>query len=31
MLYKITPEADNDLIGIYVHGFQKFGEKQAEK
>ena len=31
MHYKITPEADNDLIGIYVHGYKIFGERQAEK
>ncbi len=31
MLYKITPEADNDLIGIYEYGFLNFGETQAEK
>ena len=31
MPYKITPEADSDLIGIYVHGFKNFGEIQAEK
>ena len=31
MSYKTTPEADNDLIGIYVHGFKYFGEEQAEK
>jgi len=31
MLYKTTPEADNDLIGIYIRGFKKFGERQAEK
>lgn len=31
MPYKTTPEADNDLIGIYVYGFKNFGEGQAEK
>ena len=31
MQYKTTPEADNDLIGIYVYGFKNFGEEQAEK
>ncbi len=31
MPYKLTPEAENDLIEIYVYGFQKFGERQAEK
>ncbi len=31
MIYKKTLEADADLIDIYVKGFGKFGEKQAEK
>lgn len=31
MPYKLTPEADHDLIEIYVHGFQTFGEPQAER
>ncbi len=31
MPYKLTSEAENDLIEIYVYGFQKFGERQAEK
>lgn len=31
MLYKVTREADNDLIGIYIYGFRNFGEAQAEK
>ncbi len=31
MPYKITAEADNDLIKIYVYGFLNFGETQAEK
>jgi toxin ParE1/3/4 len=31
MLYKITPEADNDLIDHYTYGFLNFGETQAEK
>jgi toxin ParE1/3/4 len=31
MQYKTTPEADNDLVGIYVYGFKNFGEEQAEK
>jgi toxin ParE1/3/4 len=31
MLYRITPEADSDIIGIYMYGFQNFGETQAEK
>ncbi len=31
MPYKLTSKAENDLIEIYVYGFQKFGERQAEK
>ena len=31
MRYKLTPEAENDLTEIYVHGFLNFGETQAEK
>ena len=31
MPYKLTREAEHDLIDIYVHGFQTFGESQAEK
>ena len=31
MTYKLTPDADDDLIEIYVHGFLNFGETQAEK
>jgi toxin ParE1/3/4 len=31
MLYKITSEADSDIIGVYMYGFQNFGETQAEK
>ena len=31
MRYKLTPEAENDLTEIYVHGFLYFGETQAEK
>ena len=30
MSYKLTPEAENDLIKIYLFGFQNFGEAQAE-
>jgi toxin ParE1/3/4 len=30
MSYKLTPEAENDLIEIYLYGFQNFGEAQAE-
>ncbi len=31
MPYKTTPEADYDLINMYVDSFKKFGEEQAEK
>jgi len=31
MTYKLTPEAETDLIEIYVYGFQRFGETQAEQ
>ncbi len=31
MTYKLTPEAENDLIDIYVYGFLNFGEIQAEQ
>ncbi len=30
MRYKLTPEAENDLIEIYVYGFLNFGEIQAD-
>jgi flagellin-specific chaperone FliS len=30
MSYKLTSEAGNDLIEIYLYGFQNFGEAQAE-
>jgi toxin ParE1/3/4 len=30
MSYKLTPEAENDLIEIYLYGFKNFGEAQAE-
>ena len=30
MSYKLTPEAENDLVEIYLYGFQNFGEAQAE-
>ena len=30
MSYKLTKEADNDLIEIYIYGFKQFGELQAE-
>ena len=31
MPYKLTPDAENDLIEIYGYGFRTFGETQAEK
>ncbi len=31
MTYKLTSEAENDLIEIYLYGFQTFGEAQAEQ
>ncbi len=31
MAYKLTPEAENDLIEIYGHSFRNFGETQAEE
>ncbi len=31
MPYKLTAEAENDLTEIYIFGFQKFGETQAER
>lgn len=31
MPYKLTPEAEYDLIEIYMHGFQNFRETQAEQ
>lgn len=30
MSYKLTPKAENDLIEIYLYGFQNFGKAQAE-
>ena len=31
MLYKLTPDAENDIIEIYGYGFRTFGETQTEK
>lgn len=31
MNFKLSKEADNDLIDLYLHGFKNFGEAQAEK
>jgi len=31
MPYKLTREAENDLVEIYGYGFERFGETQAEK
>ena len=31
MNYKLSNEADNDLINLYLHGFKSFGEAQAEQ
>ena len=31
MNYKLSKEADNDLINLYLHGFKSFGEAQAEQ
>jgi len=31
MGYKLTSEAKNDLTEIYIYGYEKFGETQAEK
>lgn len=28
--YKISPVAEQDLIDIYIRGFHKWGEKQAD-
>jgi toxin ParE1/3/4 len=30
MIYKTTTRADEDIIGIYVHGVREFGARQAE-
>jgi len=29
--YKLTPEADNDLIEIWQYGYKQWGLKQANK
>ena len=31
MNYKLSKEADNDLIDLYLYGFKNFGESQAEQ
>ena len=31
MNYKLSKEADNDLIDLYLHGFKCFDEAQAEQ
>lgn len=31
MVYKLTKNADSDLIELYIYGYQQFGEKQAEQ
>ncbi len=31
MNYKLSKEADNDLVDLYLHGFINFGEAQAEQ
>lgn len=31
MGYKTTRKADEDIIGIYVHGIQELGAEQAER
>lgn len=31
MSFKTTLQADNDIIGIYLHGYKTFGKAQAEK
>ena len=30
MSYKLSKEADNDLIELYVYGYKQFGESRAE-
>ena len=30
MAYKLTKNADSDLLELYIYGYQQFGEKQAE-
>jgi len=31
MIYNITQEAEEDLIRIYLYGYERFGESQATK
>lgn len=31
MNYKLSKEADNDLVNLYLYGFKIFGEAQAEQ
>lgn len=31
MIFRTTERADDDIIGIYVHGVREFGARQAEK
>ena len=31
MNYKLTKEADNDLLNLYLYGYKIFGEAQADK
>ncbi len=30
-IYKVSPAAERDLVDIYLHGLNKWGEKQADK
>lgn len=30
MIYKTTARADEDIVGIYVHGAREFGARHAE-
>ncbi|MCF6263706.1 MAG: type II toxin-antitoxin system RelE/ParE family toxin [Xanthomonadales bacterium] len=29
-IYKISPTAEQDLIGIYIRGFREWGDKKAD-
>ena len=31
MKYKLSKNADTDLVELYLYGYQQFGEKQAEQ
>ncbi|MBT4836917.1 MAG: type II toxin-antitoxin system RelE/ParE family toxin [Methylococcales bacterium] len=31
MNYKLSKEADSDLIDLYIYGFKQFGEVQVER